>query len=196
MKVSVYIATSLDGFIARKDGSLDWLPGSDPAAEPGADSEIHAAEWAAFWGSVDALILGRKTFEQVLDFGVWPYEGTRVIVLSGTMASLPEEMAGKAEIFSGDVRALLARLSAEGHKRLYIDGGQTIQRFLRLGLVTDMTIATVPVLIGEGIALFGSIPADIALEHVRTITLPSGMVQSTYEVSGRSDVDREDVTPR
>lgn len=186
MKVSVYIATSLDGFIARPDGSLDWLPGSDPNAEPAADSEAVATDWTVFFESVDCLIQGRKTFEQVLEFGVWPYEGKRFIVLSERMGSVPEVVEGKVEIKSGDLQALVEQLASEGHQHLYIDGGQTIQSFLRQGLVTDMTIATAPVLIGKGIPLFGPLEEDIALEHVQTKALPGGMVQSTYEVSGRN----------
>jgi dihydrofolate reductase len=193
MKASVFIATSLDGFIARRDGSLDWLPGAEP--EPG---EISGAEaitmeeesgddhgWGEFWGSVDCLVLGRKSFEKVLEFGIWAYEGTRVIVLSRNPSyPVPEEMADKVELFAGDPRALVDKLAAEGHKHLYIDGGQTIQSFLREGLITDLTITSIPVLIGEGIPLFGPLPGDLPLRHIKTRALADGMVQSMYEVAG------------
>lgn len=202
MKVSVFIATSLDGFIARPDGALDWLPGSgaDGSEVSGADgseapdagsSEASvvdsAAEgedhgWNAFWDSVDCLVLGRKTFEKVLEFGVWSYEGTRVIVLSRTLTAVPQELQGKAEIYAGDPQALVDKLAAEGHERLYVDGGQTIQSFLRRGLISDLTISTIPVLIGEGIPLFGPLPEDIPLRHVKTESYPTGFVLSTYEV--------------
>ncbi len=184
MKVSVYIAVSLDGFIARPDGSLDWLPGSDPNAEPAADSaaETDDSGWGAFWDSVDCLVLGRLSFEKVLTFGVWPYEGTRVIVLSRTMTDVPEEFAGQVEIYAGDEHALVQKLAAEGHERLYIDGGQTIQSFLRLGLITDMTITVIPVLIGEGIPLFGPLQEDIPLTLIKSDAAANGFVQSHYEV--------------
>jgi dihydrofolate reductase len=186
MKVSVFIATTLDGFIARPDGSLDWLPGSGETGSEEFDGdsagEVEDHGWGAFWDSVDCLVLGRKTFEKVLGYGVWPYEGTRVIVLSRTMTTVPEEVGGEVEIYAGDPQALVEKLATEGHERLYIDGGQTIQSFLRRGLITDMTIATIPVLIGEGIPLFGLLPEDIPLKHIKTKTFPGGFVQSTYEV--------------
>ncbi len=191
MKASVFIATSLDGFIARRDGSLDWLPGAEPDPEEISDAEAIALEensgddhgWEEFWASVDCLVLGRKSFEKVLEFDIWAYEGTRVIVLSRNPSyRVPEEMADKAESFAGDPQSLVDKLAAEGHEHLYIDGGQTIQSFLRQGLITDLTITTIPVLIGEGIPLFGPLPQDIPLRHVRTKTLTDGMVQSTYEV--------------
>ena len=187
MKVSVFIATSLDGFIARPDGSLDWLPGSGEAGSEEFDSdsaaEVDDHGWNAFWDSVDCLVLGRKTFEKVLGYGVWPYEGTRVIVLSRTMVLVPEEVEGKIEIYAGDPQALVDKLAAEGHERLYVDGGQTIQSFLSRGLISDLTINTIPVLIGEGIPLFGPLPEDIPLRHVKTESYPSGFVLSTYEIS-------------
>ena len=190
MRVSVFIATSLDGFIARPDGSLDWLPGAEPDAaektESSAENDAQTEDlgWGAFWNSVDGLVLGRKTFEKVLDLssGVWPYEGKRVIVLSRTLTAVPEALAGKAEIYAGDPRALVHKLASEGHARLYVDGGQTIQSFLRRGLITDMTITAVPTLIGQGIPLFGPLPGDIPLQLVETKSYPSGFVQSTYEV--------------
>lgn len=188
MKVSVYIATSLDGFIARLDGSLDWLPGADPNADGSEESHIESSGetedlgWGAFFGSVDCLVMGRKTFEQVLGFGVWAYKGKRVIVLSRTLTTVPDGMQGKAEIYAGDPQALVEKLASEGHERLYVDGGQTIQSFLRRGLITDMVITTIPVLIGEGIPLFGALDEDLPLRHVKTESYPSGFVQSTYEV--------------
>jgi dihydrofolate reductase len=188
MKASVFIATSLDGFIARPDGALDWLPGAEPdgggreedAVENGGEVEDYG--WGAFWDSVDCLVFGRKTFEKVLEFGLWPYEGTRVIVLSRTLTAVPQELQGKTEIYAGDPQALVDKLAAEGHERLYVDGGQTIQSFLRRGLINDLTINTIPVLIGEGIPLFGPLPEDMPLRHVKTESYPTGFVLSTYEV--------------
>jgi dihydrofolate reductase len=180
MKISVFIATSLDGFIARPDGSLDWLPGSSEGT-----GEVEEHGWTAFWESVDCLVLGRKTFEKVLELapGAWPYEGTRVVVLSHTQTAVPEELAGKVELFAGDPQVLVKKLAADGHERLYVDGGATIQSFLRQGLITDMTITTIPVLIGEGVPLFGPLEKDMPLKHVKTDSYSSGFVQSVYEIS-------------
>ena len=181
MKASVYIATTLDGYIARPDGALDWLPGSGEAE--GA-SEVEEHGWAAFWDSVDCLVLGRNTFEKVLELSpdLWPYEGKRVIVLSRTLTAVPEELEGKVDLYAGDPGALVEKLAEEGHERLYVDGGVVIQSFLRQGLITDISITTIPVLIGEGIPLFGPLEEDILLKHVETKTYTSGFVQSTYEV--------------
>lgn len=185
MKVSVYIATSLDGFIARPDGSLDWLPGAgeedgtETAVAETARSEDYG--WDAFWSSVDCLIQGRKTFEKVLSFGAWPYAGKRVLVLSRNPDyAIPDTVAGQAETARGDLSALLAELAAQGVRRVYVDGGQTIQAFLRQGLITDMTITCIPILIGQGIPLFGPLEADIPLAHVLTNTYANGFVQSVY----------------
>jgi dihydrofolate reductase len=180
MKVSVYIAASLDGFIARPDGSIDWLP--DDEGEENGSAEDYG--WSAFWGSVDCLVLGRKSFEKVLELapGAWPYEGTRVIVLSRTLAAVPQGMEGKVELSAADPVALVEELRAEGHERLYVDGGATIQSFLRRGLITDMTITLIPVLIGEGIPLFGPLAEDIRLQHIKSESFPSGLVQLLYEI--------------
>ncbi|MFN2193388.1 MAG: dihydrofolate reductase family protein [Candidatus Promineifilaceae bacterium] len=180
MKVSVYIATSLDGFIARSDGSLDWLPGAE--GEENSDREDYG--WAAFWDSVDCLVMGRKTFEKVLNLapGAWPYEGTRVIVLSSTLTAVPDAMESKIELAAPDPAALVEMLAQEGYKHLYIDGGATIQTFLRRGLITDMTITTIPILIGEGIPLFGPLAGDVQLKLVKSQSYASGFVQSIYEI--------------
>jgi dihydrofolate reductase len=181
MKVSIFIATSLDGFIARRDGSLDWLPGS---GDEEGNGEVEEHGWTAFWDSVDCLVLGRKSFEKVLELapGVWPYEGTRVIVLSSTRMVVPEELADRIELSNADPAALVEKLETEGHERIYVDGGMTIQSFLRQGLLTDMTITIIPVLIGEGIPLFGSLDGDIRLKQVKTESYASGLVQLLYEI--------------
>lgn len=127
MQVSVYIATSLDGFIARPDGALDWLPGAEPAADstdmPAPDNGGEDYGWQVFWESVDCLVQGRKTFEKVLEFGAWPYEGKRVIVLSRTLTAVPPELGDKVEIYAGDPADLVQSLAATGYQRLYVDGG-------------------------------------------------------------------------
>jgi dihydrofolate reductase len=176
IKVSVYIATSLDGFIARNDGALDWLDKANATVPPGED-----LGFSAFMDSVDALIMGRKTYEQVLSFGAWPYSKTPVVVLSRnpiSFPSLPDTVSHSSE----PLPYLLDRLAAEGVEHVYVDGGTTIQGFLARGLVDEITVTVIPVLIGDGIPLFGSIEKDISLTHVRTTAYDFGFVQTTYSV--------------
>ena len=177
MRVSVYIATSLDGFIARRDGDIDWLPApSDPE-----DGEDYG--FSAFFDTVDCMVIVRKTMEKVLGFGVWPYEGKRVLVLSKTLAKAPPHLVGKVELCSKSPAALVARLENEGYQRVYVDGGKTLQSFIREDLVTDLTVTRIPVLIGDGLPLFGQLEHDVTLTHKATRSYPSGLVQSTYVVT-------------
>jgi dihydrofolate reductase len=170
MRASVFIATSLDGFIARPDGGLDWLPAD--GGEPHGYDE--------FMADVDGLVIGRKTFEIVLAFPAWPYGNKPVIVLSSRPSEIVPPEGAVCEAMSGSPKEIVDRLEARGMKHLYIDGGVTIQGFLRAGLIQRMTITRIPVLLGSGIPLFGSLSCDIRLEHVATRSFPSGMVQSEY----------------
>jgi dihydrofolate reductase len=177
MKVSVFIGTSVDGFIARPNDDLDFLPAG--GGEPHGYNE--------FMATVDALVIGRKTFETVLAFPGWPYGDKRVVVLSGRpidFSAVREKMVrgGVVEQMAGSPAELVAKLAASGAQHIYVDGGITIQRFLRAGLVHRLTITRVPVLIGEGIPLFGALPHDLQLRHVATQHYPSGLVKSEYEV--------------
>lgn len=179
-KCSVFIATSLDGFIAREDGSIDWLENASAAAPAGED-----CGYADFIKNIDYLVMGRNTFELVSSFPEWPYKNTKVHVLSSTMIRLPSGMPAAVTLSNEDPAALVQRLSKAGAKRLYIDGGVTIQRFLQSGLIEDITITRVPILLGTGRPLFGPIGHDINLEHVTSKTYPFGFVQDTYHVSTR-----------
>ena len=176
MRASVFVGTSVDGFIARLNGEFDFLP-------PGGGEE-HG--YTAFMESVDALVLGRGTFETVLKFEEWPYGEKRVVVLSSLPLdfALAKQRGGRVEQMGGDPREIAARLDAEGVHHAYIDGGVTIQRFLRAGLIQRLIITRVPVLIGTGIPLFGVLDADARLEHVATRAYASGLVQSEYTVLG------------
>jgi dihydrofolate reductase len=171
MTVSVFVGTSVDGFIARANGELDWLP--EGGGEPHGYNE--------FFASVDALVIGRKTFETVLAFDPWPYGDKRVVVLSSGPVDL-SAARGVVEQMAGDPANIVARLAASGAHHLYVDGGITIQRFLRAGLVQRLVITRVPVLIGDGVPLFGSLPKDVRLTHVATRDFPSGLVQSEYRI--------------
>jgi dihydrofolate reductase len=172
MKASVFIATSLDGYIARPDGSLDWLPG-DGVEEHG---------YTDFIASVDALVIGRKTFETVLTFGAWAYGTKPVIVLTSRPGDVIAPPGAVCEAMDASPAEIVARLSSRGIEHLYVDGGITIQRFLAVGLIQRVIITRIPVLIGSGIPLFGHLSSDIHLEHIATQAYPSGLVQSEYRV--------------
>ncbi|HYD39238.1 MAG TPA: dihydrofolate reductase family protein [Anaeromyxobacter sp.] len=170
----VFIAASLDGFIARQDGDIAWLTEHD---DPGGEDY----GFKTFMDSVDALVMGRATFDKVLSMGGdWPYGAKRVIVLSTReLGQKPPQV----ERMSGPPREIVARLADRGAKRLYVDGGKTIQTFLREGLVERITITHVPILLGRGIPLFGALPHDVRLRHESTRAFPNGLVQSTYAVA-------------
>jgi len=173
MKVSVFIGTSVDGFIARSNGALDFLP-------PGG-GEPHG--YTEFMASVDALVIGRKTFETVLAFPEWPYGDRRVVVLSSRPVDFSKVRGGQVEQMAGTPAEIVAKLAAAGVHHIYVDGGITVQGFLRAGQVQRLIITRVPVLIGDGIPLFGSLPHDVRLQHVATRHYASGLVQSEYRVA-------------
>jgi dihydrofolate reductase len=170
--VSVFIGTSVDGFIARPNDDLDFLP-------PGG-GEPHG--YNEFLASVDAIVIGRRTFDKVLSLGPWPYADKRVVVLSSRALDLSVARGAVVEQMAGAPAEIVSQLAAGGAHHLYIDGGITIQRFLRAGLIQRLIITRVPVLIGEGVPLFGTLPRDIRLRHVATRHYPSGLVQSEYHM--------------
>ena len=178
MKATVFVGTSVDGFMARDNGAFDFLP-----ADGG---EPHGYE--EFFASVDTLVIGRKTYETVLAMpGSWPYADKRVVVLSSRPLDFSPALrrGGRVERMSGRPQEIVAKLAASGAQHLYVDGGFTIQEFLRAGLIDRLVITRVPVLIGTGISLFGAVPHDIPLEHVATRQYRSGLVQSEYRVLPR-----------
>lgn len=178
MRCSVFIATSLDGFIARADGALDWLPGADPGAEdfdgtPGEDSG-----YEAFMAGIDVIVMGRATYDTVLDFGIgWPYPRPVVVLTSRPLDTVPEGADVRRD--QGVVTDIVERLADDGFGHAYVDGGDVIQQFLAADLVDAMTITTVPVLLGQGIRLFGELPADRAFRPDPPRRL-GGMVQVTW----------------
>lgn len=171
MMLSVFVGTSLDGFIARKNGDYDFLPvdGGEPHG------------YDEFIASVDTILMGRKTFEVVLQLSSWPYGGKRVVVLSHTPLNF-SNIKGRVEQMSGEPAVIVQKLAASGAKHVYVDGGITIQEFLRAGQIHQLTITRVPVLIGQGIPLFGTLPNDIKLRHIGTRQYKTGLVTSEYEV--------------
>jgi len=172
MKLSVFCGVSVDGFLARPNHALDFLDAGG--------QEPHGFE--EFYDSVDVVVIGRKTFEVVLTFGKWFYGKKPVVVLSGRPLDFSSIEKGVVEQMSGEPAEIAAKLKARGFKHAYIDGGITIQRFLAAGLIDRLVITRVPVLIGEGVPLFGPLPRDVGLRHVATRCYGGGLVQSEYEV--------------
>lgn len=178
VKSSVFVGTSLDGFIARPDGSIDWLLEANTLMPAGED-----CGFAEFMNSVDVLVMGRHTFEQVLGFDTWLYGDKPVVVLSSRPISLPAGTPATVSTSSETPRQLVDRLGAAGARHLYIDGGVTIQRFLADGLIDEITITVIPILLGDGRRLFGSLGKDVRLELVATKPYDFGFVQLKYRVT-------------
>jgi dihydrofolate reductase len=172
---SVFIGTSLDGFIARENGDIDWLTGSAAA--------LGDTGYDAFFESIDSLVVGRTTYETIRGFGEWPYEGKRVLVFSRTLADghSPHTLEPLTSIH-GSLDDIVTILNDAGARRVYVDGGQTIQTFLRAGLITDLIITRAPVLLGSGIPLFGRLDHDIELSLTGMRELGAGFAQTSYDV--------------
>jgi len=172
VKTSVFVGVSLDGFIARPNGEFDFLPAGG--------GEPHG--YAEFIATVDVIVIGRKTFETVLSLPEWPYGSKRVVVLSSRTLDLSAVRGRPVEQMAGTPAEIVAKLAAQGSRHLYVDGGITVQNFLKAGLIQRITITRVPVLIGSGIPLFGPLQKDIRLNHIATQTYASGLVKSEYQV--------------
>lgn len=168
----VYIATSLDGYIARTNGDISWL---DEIPNP----ENSDFGYSEFVRNIDAIIMGRNTFEKVLEFDDWPYEQL-VFVLSNTLKKVPEYLIDRVEIINGDLKTILEDLEKRDFKNLYVDGGKTIQSFLKEDLIDEMIITTVPILLGDGIPLFGHLDRDLKFKCVK-VELLGDLVKHYYE---------------
>ena len=171
-KVSVYIASSLDGFIARKNGDIDWLTGGEGGEDYG---------YSQFMSDIDHIVMGRNTYEKVLTFGGWPYD-KKVIVLTSRDWTILPALSDKIEALHLSPYELLNEMHIRGAKHIYLDGGVTIQRFLHEGLVDEMTIIIIPILIGEGLSLFGKLEEDVKLELIKSESFKNGFVQNKYKV--------------
>ncbi len=174
---AVFLGMSVDGFIARLDHDLSWLTGGDAGGPPD-DGEGGDFGFGEFVSGIDALVMGRSTYEVIAPMSEWPYQGKPVHVLSTTLEPGADPRIVVHRSFAEGVQAL----NAAGYRRVYVDGGRTAHEFLAAGLVGELTLSRVPVLIGTGHTPFGELPADIPLEHERTRVLAGGMVQSTYRV--------------
>jgi len=177
MRISAYVAISIDGFIARRDGSVDWLNEFSAGVPEGEDCGFQS-----FMDSVDMLVMGRKTFEQVLSFDSWTYGEKPITVLSSKPIDFPHGVPASVTQSSDSLPILLRRLSDEGVEHVYVDGGKTIQGFLSESLLDEVTITVIPIILGDGIPLFGNPRNDIHLKHIRTNVFDFGFVQSTYAV--------------
>jgi len=166
MKISVFVGVSIDGFIAREDGSFDFLT----------PFEGHDHGYVDFMRTVDALVVGRATHDTALAFDSWPWEGKRVVVLTHR----PLEARHGEAIHAGALAPLAARLAAEGVRRVYLDGGVAVRQALDEDLVDDMTISTVPRTIGNGRRIFGGLPSTTAWTLVSACTYANGIAQSRY----------------
>lgn len=176
-KISVFVATSLDGFVARHDGSLDWLDKANKAVPKGEDCGFQNC-----MNSIDVLVMGRVTFEQVLTFGEWPYGEKAVVVMSSREIKIPAHFQKTVSISSESPVVLVERLFSRGAKHLYVDGGMTIQNFLQADLIDEVTITLIPLVLGEGKPLFKAIGKDIALIHLNTKSFDFGFVQVKYGI--------------
>lgn len=175
IRVSVFVAISLDGFIAKTDGNVDWLDEFESLAD-GED-----AGYGELFNAVDSMIMGRRTFEKILTFD-WPYGKKSITVMSSSLKTIPKKLRGSVRISASSPIKLLEKLEAEGQRHIYLDGGQLIQSFLRDGLVDDLTLTMIPILLGEGIPLFGHLKKDIRLELLKTRSWENGFVQTKYRV--------------
>ena len=177
IKCSVYLASSIDGFIAGKDGDIQWLHRPEYAVE-----QLNGLGYEDFIATVDAIVMGRHTFEKVLTFSDWPYENVHVMVLSEKGLTIPFHLAEKVSIDSGNPDDIVRRLGSKGMKHLYIDGGKTVQRFLKAHRIDEITITQVPILIGGGISLFDSLGIEVPLKLIASSESKNGMVQVRYKV--------------
>jgi dihydrofolate reductase len=169
----VYIATSIDGYIAREDGSIDWLMDL-----PNPDNSDYG--FSVFLENIDAIVMGRKTFETVLGFDEWPYPRSKpIFVLSNSLNKLPD-LPAKVEIVKGDLKKIIEMLKERGIHKLYIDGGKTIQGFLKEDLIDEMTITRIPILLGSGIALFDKNNLELRFVHISTEVHNNMLVRSKY----------------
>lgn len=169
----VFIAKSLDGFIAGKQGELDWL-------EAIPNPEQLDMGYSDLMGRVDAVVMGKTTFETVLGFGIeWPYT-KHVFVLSQSIKSVPDNLKDKVSLLHGEVSTILKHIHTKGYYKLYIDGGRTIQNFLKEDLIDELIISTIPILLGGGFSLFGEFSKPMMFEHVESKVFLNQIVQDRY----------------
>jgi dihydrofolate reductase len=168
----VYIAASIDGYIATSDGGVDWLH-----EVPNPDNDDFG--YSEFVKNIDALVMGRNTFEKVLTFGEWAYQ-KKVFVLSSSLTQIPAGLEEKVEILCGSLSEVLSEIETQGFRNLYIDGGKLIQSFLSEDRIDELIVTRIPVLLGSGISLFGELGAPLRFKHIDTVIHSNALVQSRY----------------
>jgi dihydrofolate reductase len=173
MTIFVYIAVSIDGYIATSDGGIEWL-----MEIPNPDHVDFG--FTEFMKGIDAIVMGRNTFEKVLSFGKWPYTKP-VFVLTTTLTSVPVGMENKAEIVKGDIEQIVNNLNERGFQNLYVDGGKVVQSFLEKDLIDEMIITRVSVLLGRGVPLFGNMDQSLKFRQVKTTAYNDDLVKSYYK---------------
>lgn len=173
-KNKVFIATSIDGYIADKNGGLDWLQ-----SIPNPDNNDMG--YVEFTNGIDALVMGRTTFETVIGFDVpWPYNKP-VFVLSNKLNEIPESHKEKAFLVKGTLMEILDQIHKKGFHKLYIDGGTTIRNFLKEDLIDEMVLTTIPVLLGGGSSLFTELPNELKFELIETKRYLNQITQNHYK---------------
>lgn len=173
-KNSVFIATSIDGFIADKNGNIDFLN-----SIPNPDQQDMG--FVEFTSKIDALVMGRTTFETVCGFGgIWPYQ-QHVYVLSNTLTEVPDDFKDKASVVNGPILQVVEKIHQNGHLRLYIDGGSTIQSFLKEDLIDELIISTIPIILGGGHPLFSELNTPLNFEFIETKTFLNQITQTKYQ---------------
>ena len=190
MKCSVFIAPSVDGYVATKNGSVQWLESAGKALSEEEKTtdlmQYFDKTFSRYIKSVDCMIMGRKLMEVLSSFNLspeqWPYVDTKVIVLSRTLKTVPENLKDRLELYSGDIPELITRLENEGYQHAYIDGGMTITSFLELELINEMTLTLAPILLGSGIPLFGTLSKQILLEEAKAIAFTNNFIEIKYKV--------------
>lgn len=173
MANSVYIATSLDGYIATPNGGIEWL-----SEFPNPSKSDYG--YSEFIDKIDALVMGRKTFEMVSSYQPWPYT-KKVFVLSNSLKEISAPLVDKAEIIDGDLKSIVKKLNEKGYKELYIDGGKTVQSFLKKNMIDELIISKIPIILGDGIPLFGRQDHSLKFEHCSTEVFEGGLVKSHYK---------------
>lgn len=174
--ISVYIATSIDGYIAKKEDGLDWLETFSPPLDNPHEDYGHKK----FMSTIDALVMGRGTYKIASSVEIWPYPGKRVIVLSSTLTSVCKE----AELFSGNIIPLVEKLYKEGVKHIYVDGGVTISQFMNARMIDHITLSIIPVILGSGIPIFSNILHESWCQLISSKAYSNGLVQLQYTLTG------------
>ena len=184
MQCSAFIASSADGYIATEEGGVEWLELAGNTQVDMVDQEDMG--FAAFMATIDCMIIGRKCMEKLSNFDLspeqWPYGDRRIIVLSKTLAELPDNMKRRAELYGGEIHPLIERLTHDGLTHAYVDGGTTITSFINLQLMTQLIVTQVPVLLGKGLPLFGELNNTTQLRQAQAHVYPNDFIQTRYTV--------------